>query len=833
MALRLPIRAQLLLLGLALAVPAALLFAWHAADAAKEARSDAYAQVRLLARSAAAQLDDALADYDEMLGRVAGRPLVRALDPRHCDPIIAEFIQMHPEFLSLGVRDASGRVVCSYLPGAQRVERAAGLAWFEEGLRTAGLSAGDAFNDRPGRRWTSVLTYPVRNDKGNVSGLLGLPVDLERVQERLFRSTPKGTLVAVADRRRHVLMRSADAPAWIGKPLPAALLDATRSSAGGVLEADGDDGVRRLHAVATVPRSGWLVVAGVPEDELLAAFRQERNELVAIGIAMLAGVLALAWWTGATFARPIAALAETAARVAAGDASARAAVAGPAELEEVARQFNRMLDVRDRMAEERAALVGHFGSLARLARDVILLVDPHGRIVEANDAAVAAYGYPAGELRGMDLRRLHVDDAQGDFDRHWSASARPGGTLFEAEHRRRDGSTFPVEVSSSVVDIEGRPYRQSFVRDITDRRAAEAQLRRATTAYATLSETNQAIVRMTGEAEMIQRVCRIAVEFGGYLGAWIGFVDAATGEVRPAASHGPIAGYVSRLRLSVDPTRPEGQGPAGIALRAGLPRYCDDFLADPETAPWHGLAREFGIRAFVALPLRRAGAVAGVLALYSAEAGAFDANTRSLLEEMAADVSFALDNFDREAALAEWAGRYEATVKASGQILLDRDIATGAMTLGGDVERILGYREGELAGGLARWTAIVHADDRERFAAEMERAVRERRPFHLQYRVRRKDDSTLVVQDDGYFARDASGDVARMVGFVADITERKLAEDRIRSQLEELRRWHSAMLGREMRVLQLKREVNEALAAAGSAPRYESPHAAHAEEAHA
>jgi PAS domain S-box-containing protein len=477
--------------------------------------------------------------------------------------------------------------------------------------------------------------------------------------------------------------------------------------------------------------------------------------------------------------------------------------------------------------------VGHFGSLARLAREIILLIDPDGRIVEANDAAVAAYGWSAEELHGMHVRELRSQEALQDVDRRWIESARPGGVLFETVHRRRDGTTFPVEVSSSTIDIEGRPWRQNFVRDISERHAAQQQLRRLATAYATLSETNQAIVRTNDETAMIRRVCRIAVEFGGYLGAWVGFLDARTGSVTPVASHGPIADYVSRLRLSIDPTLPEGQGPTGLALRAGQPRYCDDFLSDPATAPWHDAARDVGIRAHVVLPLRRGGKVAGVLTLCATEPGVFDAQTRALLEEMAIDVSFALDNFDRKEALSEWAERYEATVKASGQILLDRDLVTGAMLLGGDVQRILGYSEDELVGGLDRWAAIIQAEDRTLFATEMGRVVREGRPFHLQYRVRRKDETTVVVQDDGYFVRDGEGRAVRMIGFVADITERKLAEDRIRSQLDELRRWHSAMLGREVRVLQLKREVNEALEDAGKAPRYDSPRGEHAEQTHA
>jgi PAS domain S-box-containing protein len=323
------------------------------------------------------------------------------------------------------------------------------------------------------------------------------------------------------------------------------------------------------------------------------------------------------------------------------------------------------------------------------------------------------------------------------------------------------------------------------------------------------------------------------VDFGGYLGAWIGLVDARSGELRPLASHGPIGDYVKRLRLSTDPARPEGQGPAALAMRSGLPRYCDDFLCDPATVPWQEMAREFGIRAHAVLPLRRGGEVTGVLALCAAAPGAFDAQTRSLLEEMATDVSFALDNFDRKAALAEWTDRYEATVRASGQILLDRDLVTGGMKIAGDVRRILGYGEDELAGGLARWAAIILPGDQARFAREMERVVREGQPFHLQYRILRRDETTLVVQDDGYFVRDGEGRAVRMIGFVADITERKLAEDRIRSQLEELRRWHSAMLGREVRVLQLKREVNEALAEAGRPARYASPQGERAEGIHA
>ncbi|MCL4690462.1 MAG: PAS domain S-box protein [Burkholderiales bacterium] len=798
MALRLPVRAQLLLLGLAVGLPAAALFTWHAWETAHGAREAAYAQVTILADTTAAQLDNFLADQEAILSRAAERPLVRALDPARCDPAILQFAGLHAEFVSLGVRDATGRVICTSNRQPARIDGPGQVPWFDEALRTPGLSAGDAFLS-PAGRWISVLTHPVRRDDGRVAGIVGLPLDLLRFQERLFRASPAEAEIIVADRGRNVLMRSTEPAAWVGKPLAGEFSALTRNPVGRVVAANGPDGVARLYAVATVPRSGWQVMAGLPEESVLAAYRAERNRHVATSVAMLAAVLAVAWWAGTTLARPIVALGRTAGRVAAGETQARAAVTGPAELEEVARQFNRMLEVRESLREERAALVGHFGTLARLAREVILLVDPDGNIVEANDAAVRAYGWSANELRGMHIRELRPEDQRADVDARWAESARPGGVLFETVHRRRDGTTFPVEVSSSVIDIAGRPWRQSFIRDISERHAARRQLERLATAYATLSETNQAIVRATDEPGMLRRVCQIAVEFGGYPGAWIGFVDARSGEVVVAASHG---------KAGAEPASHEA---VRAALRTGLPRFGNDAIA--------------------ALPLRRGGAVTGVLALRAPAPGAFDDRTRALLEEMAVDVSFALDNFDRKAALAEWAGRYEATVRASGQLLLDRDLATGAMKVAGDALRILGWREDELSGDAGLWTGIVHPEDRARFAAEIARAGRDGLPFHLQYRVRRRDGETLVVQDDGYAVRDAAGHVARMVGFVADITERKLADDRIRSQLEELRRWHTAMLGREVRVLQLKREVNEALAAAGRPPRYESPRAGREEAA--
>ena len=121
----------------------------------------------------------------------------------------------------------------------------------------------------------------------------------------------------------------------------------------------------------------------------------------------------------------------------------------------------------------RQALASHYATLVDQARDVVLLFDPSGRIVEANRAAEAVYGYLHAELLGMTVNDLNAPDSLVDMERQWAAAAGTEGVLFETHHRHREGRIFPVEVSSRAIEITGKLYRQSFIRDITERKQAQ------------------------------------------------------------------------------------------------------------------------------------------------------------------------------------------------------------------------------------------------------------------------------------------------------------------------------------------------------------------------
>jgi two-component system, cell cycle sensor histidine kinase and response regulator CckA len=125
----------------------------------------------------------------------------------------------------------------------------------------------------------------------------------------------------------------------------------------------------------------------------------------------------------------------------------------------------------------RQALVKHFEYLVKHAHDIILLIDMDGRISEANDQACRTYGYTQEEMHRINIQDIRMPGAPSEIEIQMKQQEELEGLLFETEHRRKDGSTFPVEISSQFIKIDNAKYMQCIIRDITDRKRAEEILR--------------------------------------------------------------------------------------------------------------------------------------------------------------------------------------------------------------------------------------------------------------------------------------------------------------------------------------------------------------------
>ena len=159
---------------------------------------------------------------------------------------------------------------------------------------------------------------------------------------------------------------------------------------------------------------------------------------------------------------------------------------------------------------ERLALVSHFEYLHRYANDIILLVDESGRITEANERATTTYGWSRDQLIGMDIRNLRDPGSSLDFEQQWRLAGEQDGLIFETIHRRADGSTVPVEVSSRIIDMDGRLYRQSIIRDITERKRSEQELHSAHDELAAIHANAPVALMVVDEELNVQKVSDLA-----------------------------------------------------------------------------------------------------------------------------------------------------------------------------------------------------------------------------------------------------------------------------------------------------------------------------------
>jgi PAS domain S-box-containing protein len=438
-----------------------------------------------------------------------------------------------------------------------------------------------------------------------------------------------------------------------------------------------------------------------------------------------------------------------------------------------------------RLTEERLQIVADHAS------DVIVQIDVHSTVRMVNRAVEAMFGYGVGELVGESLtllmpessREAHIDGlarylATGQRHTSWTA--------LELVGRKKSGEEFPIEVSFGEYAADGETLFSGVIRDITDRKHAELQIARLNRMHAVLSGISEAVVRASSPQQLFDTACAIAVERGAFRMAWIGRLD-DQGGFRVVAQAGALPGTMAIVRALLEAS-PEPQCAQTLrALRTGRRAVCNDIVGDPSTAPWRGPALERGYRAMAAFPLVVDGASVGTFNLYAADVGFFDAAELALLEQVAADIAFCLEaerrealRRDAESALRASEERFREIAETIQEVFWMTDASGGrVLYVSPAYEAIWGRTREALYSDVRAWVESLHADDRDRVL----RAVTPGQfgdAFEIEYRILRPDDEVRWIRDLGFAVRGADGQIERVVGVAADITDRKAVEAQMR-----------------------------------------------------
>ena len=327
------------------------------------------------------------------------------------------------------------------------------------------------------------------------------------------------------------------------------------------------------------------------------------------------------------------------------------------------------------------------------------------RLIEVNPALVALLGYEsAAELLEVDLDRQVFADPREAREVAETLMRAGRAKEIQVEWRRKDNGAVTVELNGRrLPDGNSETCAEVFVEDISERRRAEERIRQLNRLYSVLTHVNQAVSRVRERDQLLLDICRVAVEQGGFHLAWFGLLDHEAARIKPLAWWGAREALPDALSTGEDAAAGH---PAVLAVKNGKP-VISNRASDP------GPSRSVG-----AFPVLVQGRPIGVISMDAAQPMLFDDESLALLDELAADASFALERMESESM------RRRAEQELNEFFDLSQDLHCIAGTdgrihrLNRAFEEALGFGAGELDAGIL--LELVHPSYRKRVAGVLE-----------------------------------------------------------------------------------------------------------------
>ncbi len=624
----------------------------------------------------------------------------------------------------------------------------------------AGLLVVKPLVGRTERKWVWLFARRIDRPDGSFGGVIFAAIFLDRIEAMLARVKlgPRDS-ITLRDQdlglvARYPPLNSIGVEIGDRRRLPAGFVEALEADPREgtfVSGATAIDGISRIHSYRRNPKYGFTVSVGLAQDDVLAAWRVQAWTAAGIAAGLVLAILVFA------------------------------VVVRRAWLRE-------QQDMASLLASRKALQEAQ--DIARLGSYAFHLPADRWTSSDTLDGIFGIGGdYPRDAAHWLEL----IAPAQRDEMRAYLKTVVAQRLPFEREYRivrPDDGRERWVQGKGKLqFDERGNPsVLVGTIQDITERKAAEARIGRLSNLYAALVQCSQAIVRSTSAEELYERTCRSAVQLGGLKMAWVGLLAEGGLQARPVAALGEGVEYLGEIGITADAGSPFGRGTFGTAVRENRPVWVQDYLNDPMTAPWHERAARAGWGAAASLPLLRNGAVVGALTLVAREINAFDRAVRELLIEMAADISFALDNFDRESRRrrAEEALREsEASLRLAASVfdhaqeaITITDADANILTVNRRFTEITGYSAEEAVGRNPRLLKSERQGGD--FYRAMWESIRGDGYWIGEIWNRRKDGTVFPEWLSISAVRDERGEVTNYVSVFVDISQRVAAGQALR-----------------------------------------------------
>ena len=326
-----------------------------------------------------------------------------------------------------------------------------------------------------------------------------------------------------------------------------------------------------------------------------------------------------------------------------------------------------------------------------------------------------------------------------------------------------------------------RPQAQQLTSDYS---AFESH-HKLTRALLATNNCNQALLYTTDEIELLQKICNIMVDIGGYRMAWAGYAELDEAKsVRAVALAGFDDGYIEAVR---EADASLGLGPTGLAIRTGEPCIIRDIRHELRFKPLLTQALERGYASVQSVPLKTDHGVIGAITIYSATPDAFDSEESKLLRALTDNIAYgiAMLRSRKKSELAEEALRksernFRSITEQIAEVVYVAD-SRGMLTFVSPlIEKVFGFRSDEFIGHHFS-DYMAEEDIPEALRLYNHTLLHQEKNLVAEFKFKKKDGSLFDGEVHWQYYEDQA--ISGMIGLIRDISDRK-QQERIRQENE-------------------------------------------------
>ena len=378
------------------------------------------------------------------------------------------------------------------------------------------------------------------------------------------------------------------------------------------------------------------------------------------------------------------------------------------------------------------------------AADAVHWISADGSFYYVNQVACELLGYSEEEMLQMGVLDIDPDLDMETGQKLWEELKRSRQQqVFERRHRRKDGSTFPVEIRSNYLEVGGEELSCVFVRDITERKQAEEAVR------ASSDRLNYAL-----------KAARMGIwewDVQNDVVTWSPETERIFG-LQPGQFGGTYEAYAAF---------------APPEVREGINAYIRTFLESSSE----------GAEILYEQPIVRAD---GQSAWVEVRGTAFRSE-QAQVAQMAGVCTDITQRKQADDALREAEERFRLAAQTVSDLIFEWDFATDELRWSGDIDATLGYEPGEFPHTFEAWRQSVHPDDTTLIEQVAQRYRETYIPEPVEYRIRTKQGNFRQWTSQGKTTFDRRGRPCRLVGVCTDVTEQRRAEAALRESEERYR----------------------------------------------